>query len=365
MYSFEPSDEQKMLVDAVSRFAATDLRLAAREADESCELPQSLIRKGWDLGLLQASIPEAYGGFGSRSAVTGALAAEAMASGDLAATLAVGAPGLFALPILLAGSEAQKQEYLPQLASGDWQPFSAGLIEYKLDFDPCVLSTTAVRQDGTYVIRGEKAFVPYAAQSKALLVYAELDGQSQGFIVPVGSEGLTISAEREKLMGIRALPLHRVRLNGVNVPAENRLGGAGGHDFSMLLAAMQVGHAATAVGVARAAFEYARDYAKEREAFGVKIAQKQAIAFMLAEMCTEIEAVRLLTWEAGWELDAGKAQACTDAYFAATAATDMVMMVTDRAVQILGGHGYIREHPVEMWMRNGRGFAALTGLAMV
>jgi len=117
--------------------------------------------------------------------------------------------------------------------------------------------------------------------------------------------------------------------------------------------------------VAKAAFEYSRDYAKEREAFGVKIAQKQAIAFMLAEMATEIEASRLLTWEAAWKLDKGKEDAYKHAYLALTGAMDMAMMVTDRAVQILGGHGYIREHPVEMWMRNGRGFAMFTGLAMV
>jgi alkylation response protein AidB-like acyl-CoA dehydrogenase len=128
---------------------------------------------------------------------------------------------------------------------------------------------------------------------------------------------------------------------------------------------MRVASAATALGVARAAFEYSRDYAKEREVFGVKIAQKQAIAFMLAEMCTEIEAMRLLTWEAAWKLDVGKEDAFTEAYLAATGAADMAMMVTDRAVQILGGHGYIRDHPVEMWMRNGRGFAMLTGLAIV
>jgi alkylation response protein AidB-like acyl-CoA dehydrogenase len=117
--------------------------------------------------------------------------------------------------------------------------------------------------------------------------------------------------------------------------------------------------------VANAAFEYSRDYAKEREAFGVKIAQKQAIAFMLAEMRTEIEASRLLTWEAAWKLDQGREDAFIEAYLAATGAADMAMMVTDRAVQILGGHGYIREHPVEMWMRNGRGFATFTGLVIV
>jgi alkylation response protein AidB-like acyl-CoA dehydrogenase len=128
---------------------------------------------------------------------------------------------------------------------------------------------------------------------------------------------------------------------------------------------MHVASAAAAVGVAKASFDYARDYAKEREAFGVKIAQKQAIAFMLAEMATEIEAMRLLTWEAAWMLDAGKEGAASQAYLACSGAADMAMMVTDRGVQILGGHGYIREHPVEMWMRNGRGFAMLTGLAIV
>ena len=365
MYSFEPSDEQKMLVDAVGRLAANELRAAAREADESGELPRALIRKGWELGLLQASIPEAYGGFGDRSVVTGMLAMEAMAYGDLTATFAIGAPALFALPILLAGSEAQKREYLPKLASGDWQPYSAALIEYRFDFDPNMLVTTASCGDGTYVLNGEKAFVPFAAEAGALLVYANLDGQSQGFILPTDAEGIMVLSEREKLMGLRGLPMHRVQLNNVTVPAENRLGGPSGHDFASLLASMQIAQAAAAEGIAKAAFEYARDYAKEREAFGVKIAQKQAIAFMLAEMCTEIEASRLLTWDAAWELDARKPDACDDAYLAATSATDMVMMVTDRAVQILGGHGYIREHPVEMWMRHARGFSTFTGMAMV
>src|SRR5512146_2987804 len=177
MYSFEPSDEQKMLVDAVGRFAVNQLRPAAREADETCQMPQALIEKGWELGILQASIPEQYGGFGERSAVTGALAAEAMAYGDLSATFGIGAPALFALPILLAGSEAQKQAYLPGIAAGDWQPFSAAMIEYRFDFDPCDLQTSALRKDGSFILNGEKAFVPYATQAGALLVYANLDGQ--------------------------------------------------------------------------------------------------------------------------------------------------------------------------------------------
>jgi acyl-CoA dehydrogenase len=365
MYSFEPTEEQQMLVEAVGKYAVHDLRPAARAAEEGGELPTKLISKGWELGLLQASIPEVYGGFGERSAVTGVLAVEEMAFGDLTGMLAVLTPSLFATPIFLAGSEAQKQTYLPEVIAGEWSPCTAALIEYAFDFDPNALKTTAILQGDDYVLNGEKAFVPFAKEAPYILVYANLAGQTQGFIVPRGVTGLTLSDEREQLMSLNALPLYRVRLDGATIPTSNRLGGAAGHAFEPILASMRVATAAAAVGVANAAFEYSKSYAKEREAFGVKIAQKQAIAFMLAEMRTEIEASRLLTWESAWKLDQGKEDAFTEAYLAATGAADMAMMVTDRAVQILGGHGYIREHPVEMWMRNGRGFAMFTGLTIV
>lgn len=365
MYSFEPTEEQQMLVEAVGKYAVNDLRTAGREAEERGELPKPLLQKGWEIGLLQASIPEAYGGFGERSAVTGVLAVEEMAYGDLAGTLAVLTPSLWAMPILLAGSEEQKQTHLLRVAQGAWTPCTAALIEYAFDFDPNQLKTTARLDGGAYVLSGEKAFVPYAKDAESILVYANLDGQTQGFLVPRGAEGLSIQEEREKLMSLNALPLYRVHLEEVRIPASDRLGGEAGHDFEPILAGMRLATAAAAVGVANAAFEYSRDYAKEREAFGVKIAQKQAIAFMLAEMRTEIEAIRLLTWEAAWKADTGREDAWVEAYLAATGAADMAMMVTDRAVQILGGHGYIRDHPVEMWMRNGRGFATFTGLAIL
>ena len=365
MYSFEPTEEQQMLIEAVGKYALNDLRVVAHEAEEGSELPKKLISKGWEIGLLQASIPEAYGGFGERSAVTGVLAVEEMAFGDLAGSLAVMTPSLFATPILLAGNEEQKQEYLPKVIEGEWSPYTAALIEYAFDFDPNALKTIAVLKDDEYILNGEKAFVPFAKDADAILVYANLDGGTQGFIVEKDAAEITVSDEPEKLMSLNALPLYRVHLDNVKVPASSRLGGASGHDFAPILASMRVATAAAAVGVANAAFEYSMNYAKEREVFGVKVAQKQAIAFMLAEMRTEIESSRLLTWEAAWKLDQGKEDVFTEAYFAVTGAADMVMMVTDRAVQILGGHGYIREHPVEMWMRNGRGFATFTGLAIV
>jgi acyl-CoA dehydrogenase len=161
------------------------------------------------------------------------------------------------------------------------------------------------------------------------------------------------------------LPFYQVTLDNVRVPIANLLGGENGHDFNSILASYWLANAALALGVSKAALEYAIDYAKDREVLGTKVAQKQAIAFMMAEMATEIEAIRVLTWEAAWMLDTGKEDAFREAYLAYTGAGDMAMMVTDRAVQILGGHGYIREHPVEKWMREGRSFTSLTGMAII
>jgi acyl-CoA dehydrogenase len=361
MYSFEPSDEQKMLIETVNRYATSDLRKAAHDAEENKELPPRLISKGWELGMLQASIPETFGGFGERSAVTGVLAAEELAFGDLAGALAVGAPGLFALPVLLGGSEEQKKQYLPAIIAADWKPFTAAFIEPTFNFDPNDMKTTASAGEGGYILNGEKTLVPFADQAEAMIVYACLDKETRAFILPRGAAGLKLGAERQKFLGLNSIPFYQLTLEAVKVPQSNLLPGS----FAPLLDASRVAVAAMAVGVARAAFGYSRDYAKDRDVFGVKVAQKQAIAFMLAEMITEIEAIRLLVWEAAWALDSKKDDSSQKAYLAVSGACDMVMMVTDRAVQILGGHGYIREHPVELWMRNGRGFSTFTGLAML
>lgn len=364
MYSFEPNEEQHMLLDAVKRFAVNDLRAKAREAEEEGEFPGTVIEKGWELGILQCAIPEEMGGFGDHSVITGVLTAEEMAWGDMAGALTVMTPGLFAIPLLIVGSDEQKKRYLPAISESEWKPYSAALIEPYYDSDPNALRTKAVSRNGHYVLDGVKTCVPFALDAPAMLVYADLDDVTQGFILEQGVEGLHIS-ERQKFMGLNGMALHEVRLENVKVPIENRLGGPEGHDFGLILASMQVSMAAIAVGMSRAALEYAIEYAKDREVFGVKVAQKQVIAFMLAEMATEIEAIRLLNWEAAWMIDRKHEEAIKQAYLAYTGAVDLAMMVTDRAVQVLGGHGYIREHPVELWMRNGRGIAMLNGLAIV
>jgi acyl-CoA dehydrogenase len=363
MVSFTPGEEQQLIIDTVRRYAVERLRPAAHDADERRATPPDLIAKGWDLGLLPSAIPEQYGGFGeTHSAVIGALAAEELAYGDLAMALELLAPNLFALPILHCGSEEQKARWLPQLAEGAYAPYTAALLEPRWDFDVHALRTTAERDGDSYVLSGHKAYVPLAQSAPAMLVYARDGGQTQAFIVENGTAGLAV-LERERHMGIGALPTYEVRLDEVRVPAANRLGGEAGCDAELLLNYSRVALASMAVGLARGAFEYARDYAKTREAFGKPIAQNQAVAFMLAEMAIEVEAARGLALEAAWTLDKGL-DATRQASLAKQYADDAALFVADRALQVLGGHGYIREHPAERWLRNARGFSTFLGMAM-
>lgn len=367
MIDFTPTGEQKMLVEAVRRYAETDVRKLAHEADEAGEMPPAVIGKGWELGLLPGLIPEQYGGYSDgQDAVTGVLALEELAWGDLAAALEMWTPALFALPVLLSGTEAQKQEYLPRFCDIDRPIMTAALVEPRITFDPWRPETTAApAANGAITLNGEKAYVPLAAGAEAILVYARSTetGRVDGYIVPRDAEGVTIG-EREKLMGIRALPTYRVTLSDVQVDANARLGGEEGTRYTAILSRSRIALGALATGVARAAMEYARDYAKERVQFGVPIATKQAVAFRIARMATEVDALRVLVWEAAWQADQG-CDITRDAALVKAYASKAAMLVADSGVQVLGGYGYIREYPAERWLRNARGFAMFDGLAIV
>lgn len=362
MYSFDLTSEQKMLVDTVHRYAEKQLRAAYREAEETAQAPAKVVDTGWELGLLPGAIEAEYGGFGEYSALTSALYLEELGWGDVGISLHLLAPNLFALPVALFGDEAQKAAWLPRFTDADFPKAGAALIEPVYQFDPNNLATTAEREGDSYTIQGVKTYVPLAAEAEVFLVYAQEKNRTQAFIVPADTPGVQV-AERVVQMGVRALPVYTVHFKGVVVPAANRLGGSRGIRMSRLLTVSRISAAALAVGQARAAYEYALKYAKEREAFGEPIAHRQSIAFMLANMAIEIEGVRLQVWEAAWRYD-NREDASKPAALAKQAADKMVMEVTDNAVQILGGHGYIREHPVELWFRNGRGFAAWDGLVI-
>jgi len=364
MISFSPTEEQQMIVSMVKQFASDEMRKIYRECDESGEIPDSVIDTAWKMGLISSNIPEDYGGFGGEhSAITGSLIAEELAWGDLSMTIHILCPAIFSYPVLEMGTETQRKKYLPLVCDEKYKAATAALIEPHFGFDPYSLLTIAQPDDNEYVLNGEKCYVPLAAEADFLLVYAAENGSSQGFIIEKGTKGLEIG-ERERNMGIKALATYELSLKNCRVPKENRLGGSKGCDFNRIINCSRVALSAMAVGVAKAAFEYSRDYARERVAFGEPIASRQTIAFMLAEMAIEIDATRLMTWEAAWKLDREE-EATKEASLVKAYADDMAIMVTDRAVQILGGHGYVREHPVELWLRNGRGFAAFDGMAMV
>jgi len=376
MVSFELSEDQKLLQETVAAFAIEQIRPVAREADERGETPESVVAKAWELGFVASAIPESYGGFGdARSALTGAIVLEELGYGDLSIALHVLAPRLLVYPLLDHGSEAQRKRLLPGFTQASFRAATAAVVEPTLHFDLSALGTTATPEKNGFVLRGRKAFVPLADASETIVVYARRADRSTGgspldgyravdaFLVERGTPGLEISAP-EKNMGIKALRSHELTLGDVRVGADSRIGGDGGVDFAKLSNRSRVALGALAIGVARAAYDYARDYAKERKAFGMAIAQKQAIAFMLAEMAIEIDAARLLVWEAAWKLDRGE-EATREAYLAKNYAANMALKVTDNAVQVLGGHGYIRDHPVELWLRNARGFATFEGMAIV
>jgi acyl-CoA dehydrogenase len=359
MVSFRPSEDQQMVRDTVAAFAAEQVRPASRDADESNEVPSALVQQAWELGMVQSAIPEKHGGHGDTlSAITSALVCEELGWADLSIALHILAPRLIVYPILALGTEAQKKEILPAYAGAEFTPGTAALMEPDFRFDVSEPATTAARRNGDWVLNGSKCYVPLLAEARHTLAYARAEDGLGAFVVPAGHPGVKV-AEREKNMGIKALATYEVTFEDCAVPASARLSG----DLKPLIDRSRVALAALAVGVARAAFEYARDYAKERRAFGVAIGQKQAIAFMLAEMATEIDAARLLVWEAAWKIDRGE-NATREACLAKNYADGMVLKVTDNAVQILGGHGYIRDHMVELWLRNGRGFAVFQGLAM-
>lgn len=362
MIDFEPTEEQALIVDTVRQFAANEIRPRAREADEAWSLPKDVLEQAHELGLVANALPEAFGGGGERSAVSAVLIAEELAWGDLSIALAILSPGLVALPVADCGSEAQRKELLARYTGGGFRPGALAISEPHFGSDPFRPLTRARRDGAEYVLDGAKCQVPWLDGDDVVLVSAAEGDGAQLFVVPRGAAGLKV--ERERNLGLQALPTAELRLEGVRVPASARLGGDAGCDLRPLIARGRVALAATGVGLARASFEIARDYAKERHTFGAPIATRQAIAFKLADMAIEIDGARLLVWEAAWRLDRGE-----DALREATLAYEQVkrvsLEVSDGAVQVLGGHGYTREYLPELHLRNARGYASFEALALV
>jgi len=363
--SFGPSEEQEVARDAMREFAASAVRPLARASDEAGAAPAELLEQAWQLGLTSTQIPEDFGGGGeARSPITNALVLEELAHGDAGLALAALAPSLFAMPVVEFGTEAQRRELLPLFCGERYHAASLALVEPDPCFDPIGLRTVAERKGDGWVLSGAKCFVPMADRASHFLVLARagegagLDAV-QAFVVPRDAAGLVI-AEPEKKLGLKALPTGSLALERVELPGAAKLGGDAGCDARRLLDLSRTALGAVLVGVSRAVLEYAIPYAKEREAFDEAIAKKQAIAFTLADMRIEVDAMRWLVWKAASRLEQG-ADATREAHFARSYCARQAMKIADDGVQVLGGHGFIREHPVELWYRNVRTLGVLEG----
>jgi acyl-CoA dehydrogenase len=360
MISFGPTEEQELIRNTLRDFAAQVVRPAARAADEASELPAGFLQQSFELGLTATQLPSAVGGGGeARSPVTNALVLEELACGDAALALAAAAPSAFAFAIADHGTAEQQQRLLPRFCGEKFAAGAIAWIEPSPVFDPLALATVAEAKGDKFVLTGKKRFVVMGDAADDLLVIARNAsavksgfGALDAFVVPRGAAGVAIG-EREKLLGLKALPSVSLTLDRVEVSAANRLGGERGIDARRLLASGRAASAALLTGLSRAVMEYAIPYAKDRHAFGEAIAQKQAIAFSLADMRIETDAMRWLAWRAASTLEHGR-DATREAAQAFGYTAEQAVKIADEGVQVLGGHGFIREHPVEMWYRHAR-----------
>ncbi len=366
--SFALSDEQRALRELAREFAEKEIRPKAAEYDEHQTHPADVIAKAHDLGLMNAHVPEEYGGAGL-PCFDGMLIGEELYWGCSGIGTSISANGLGAGPVILFGTDEQKRTWLTPLLES---PIlcSFGLSEPGAGSDVASMKTTAVRRGDEYVLNGSKTFITNAGHAAWTVVFAKTDPSKghrgmSAFIVPMDTPGVEIEKHLDK-MGQRSTDTSAFALTDVVLPAENLLG-AEGDGFKIAMQTLDFtrpGTAAGAVGVAQAAYEHAVAYAKERVTFDVPIAMHQGVNFLIADMATEIEASRLLTWQAAWMIDQGQ-RATLYSSFAKRFSADTAMKVTTDAVQIFGGYGYIKEYPVEKLMRDAKLFQIYEGTSQI
>ncbi|MGI9344723.1 MAG: acyl-CoA dehydrogenase family protein [Gammaproteobacteria bacterium] len=353
-FDLTPSEEQQLVIDALTRFAQEQLRPQAQKADLEQQLPESYLAQVAALGLPLANLPESIGGNGARSPISNALVAETLAYGDMAMAIAALSPVSFANALMDQASPSECEHWLKALTSSDFVAASLALIEPKATSDPLKPATQAVRKGEDWVLDGTKSAIPLGAQAQYLLVSAtDSDtGVVRAFVVEGGTKGLGI--EQERWMGLCALGMSNLKLDSVRVPRQAEIGAENGVDLARILALGRIGIAAATVGVCQGILDYCIPYCNERQAFGEPISNRQAVAFKLADAATETEAMRLLVWRAAGAAE-NHSEASEITRLAALAhrfSAQKGMQIANDGVQLLGGHGYTREHPVELWYRN-------------
>jgi alkylation response protein AidB-like acyl-CoA dehydrogenase len=362
LFDLTPTDEQQMLVESVKDFSLDKIRKAAHDADHAAATPPALLTTANELGLAMIGVPEALGGVvESRSAVTAALMAEALAEGDMGIALAALAPAGVSTALSLWGSADQQSTYLPEFV-GDKPPVAAVVVaEPHGVFNPFELKTTARKTASGYTLNGVKSLVPRAAECELLVIAAQTENGPALFVVEGGTPGLSIEAE--PAMGLRAAATGRLTLKTVKVP-ESALLSADAKVYRELIALGRIGWAALAVGTGQAVLEYVKVYVNDRIAFGEPISNRQSVAFKVADIAIELDGIRLVTYRAAALADAGK-DFIKQAALARSLTTKYGMQIGSDGVQLLGGHGYTKEHPVERWYRDLRAAGLMEGALVI
>jgi len=368
---FQLTDEQLLMQKTAHEFAEKEMRPIALDYDKKGTVPWHVVQKAHDLGLDTAFIPSDYGGGGVSSTLTHVIVMEELNWGCAGIATGLIGAGLAYLPIIHMGTEDQKERFLRRFCGKEAKLGALCLTEPDAGSDVANISTTARKEGDEWVLNGTKRFITNGGMAELHIVFATTDRSKgyfgiRGFVVEKGTPGLRQGKVEDK-MGVRASHTAEVILEDCRVPSANLLGGEERSAFYGAMKTLEASRplvAAGAIGVARAAYEYALDYSRKRKAFGGPIAKKQAIAFMLADMRTKIEAARLLTWRAAWMLDEGMPMN-KEASIAKLFAADMAMEVTTDAVQIMGGTGYMKDEPVEKWMRDAKVFQIWEGTSQI
>jgi hypothetical protein len=364
VFDLEPTEDQQMIVGVVKEFAAEVLRPAAGDAESANDTSKEVPAQTRDLGLTLLNIPESLGGLSEdRSAVTGVLVAEALAEGDMGQAVACLAPAAVATAISLWGSDAQQQTYLPAF-SGDDVPASAlAVAEPRALFDPFDLRTTAVRTDDGLILNGVKSAVVRGSEAELFVVAVDLEGSGPTLVlVESSTAGVTIEADPS--MGLRAAGLSRLILDDVQVPADAVLGEGAADDYRECIRLSRLAWAGLALGTGRAVLDYVSEYVKTRTAFGEPIAHRQAVAFMVANIAIELEGMRLVALKAASRAEQGL-DFSREVALARRLASEYGMKIGTDGVQLLGGHGFVKEHPVERWYRDLRAIGLMEGAVLV
>jgi alkylation response protein AidB-like acyl-CoA dehydrogenase len=379
MIDFELTPEQREIQRLAHEFAEKEIRPVAAYYDETEEFPWEIVRKAHKIGLTTFSYPEEYGGGGIDDPITSLLVAEELAWGCAGIAVAINGTHLPAAAIMAMGTTEQKKKWIPMLCDPDNCKIGAmGLTEPGAGSDVSSIQTTARREGDYYVLNGTKQFITNGGIADIHVVFATLDrskgwGGVAAFLIDDKNTPGFSMGRKEKKMGVRASHTAQIILEDVRVPVENRLGGEPGDPEYVpgyigalkMLEHTRPGVAASAIGIARAAYEYALEYAKQRIQFGKPIIEHQAVAFKLADMATKIDAARLLTWRAGWLRHKGIGFKRGEGSMAKLFAGDVAMQTTIDAIQILGGYGYIKEYPVEKWARDAKIYQIWEGTAEI